>query len=243
MRARMTAIIRIARCRHHPSNSLAGFVVPFKKWPHRHWTAAFSLIEVVAVLLILMVLMTIGVSLAHGAGSQSRRAATDLLAGLIEQARTAAIASHSSVILAIAEPGDLAAGDKRCRLGLFKVETWPDSPADPIKGNLMGRWRMLETGVVLMGGSEDGVENPLDSPAIQVSYGGGKPLTATVHAMVFNSRGGLLHPAGSSPVALRVADGNYRGGKITLYQHGKDHVISENRLKIGRVIARPNLMD
>jgi hypothetical protein len=218
-------------------------MMPINKLPNRQGETGFSLVEMIAVLAILMTLMTIGVSLTHGAGTQSRRAATDLLSGMIEQARTTAIASHTYVILAVAEPGDLATGDECCRLGLFKAETWPDNLADPIMGSLLGRWRMLENGIAMIGGSVDGVENPLDSSKIKVSYGGGSTLTATVHAMVFNSRGGLLYPSGSSPVVLRVAEGNYRSGQAIPYQHGEDHLISENCLKIGRVIARPNRMD
>ena len=46
--------------------------------------AGFSLIEMVAVIAILVVLMTAGVSLLNGTGAQSRRAGTDMLSGLID---------------------------------------------------------------------------------------------------------------------------------------------------------------
>ena len=72
--------------------------------------AAFSLIEMVAVIAILVILMTAGVSLMNGTGSQSRKAGTDMLGGMIEQARTTAITSRSHVVLAVAEPGDLPGG-------------------------------------------------------------------------------------------------------------------------------------
>lgn len=204
---------------------------------------AFSLIEMAAVIALLVILMAAAASLVNGAGSRSRKAATDTLSGMIEQAHTAALSSRSNVVLAVAEPGDLPEGGERCRLGLFKVETWPDSLENPLSGALMGRWRTLESGVALIGGAVDDVPNPMDGPELTIAYGGGQPRTVKIHAIAFNSRGGLRYPSGSAPVAMRVAEGNYRGGKATPLQHGEDKTITENRLKIGRVTARPYRID
>lgn len=198
----------------------------------------------VVVITILVTLMTAGVSLLNGTGAQSRRTGTDLMAGLIEQARTKAITSRSYVILAIAEPGDLPAGDERCRIGLFAVDG-SEVPASLDNANvvLLNRWQMLNTGVALIPGSVDGVENPLDLPELTLNYGGTKNLSVRVHAIAFNPRGGLHHPSGSTPVALRIAEGNYRGGRATPYQTGARKTVTENRLKIGRVTARPYRLD
>lgn len=204
---------------------------------------AFSLIEMVTVIAILVILMTAGISLLHGTGAQARRSATDVITGMIEQARTTAITSRSFVVLAVAEPGDLPAGDPVCRLGMFKVENWPESPNAPVPAVLMSHWRTLETGVVLIGGQVEGLENPLDGPELTLTYGVKNPLIVTVHAIAFNSRGGLHYPAGSSPVVLRVAEGNYRGGKATPFPRADSRTIPENLLKIGRVTARPYRID
>ncbi len=208
--------------------------------------SGFTLIEMVTVIAILVILMLAGVSLLHGTGPSARKAGTDLLTGMIEQARTAAISTRGDVVLAIAEPGDLPADDGRCRLGLFRIkpEDWPADPTSGVlNGELMSRWRTLETGVALLGGAVDGVENPLDSPQLTVSYGGSKSTSVKVHAIAFNSLGGLLYPIGSTPVAMRVAEGNYRGGKASPYHNGDSGTITENRLKIGRVTARPYRTD
>lgn len=197
----------------------------------------------VVVIAILVILMMVGVSLLGGTGIQSRKASTDLLAGMVEQARTAAITSRSYVVLAVAEPGDLPEGGQSCRLGLFKVETWPDSPAAPVSGSLMNRWRTLETGIALVGGPVEGVENPLDGDELTITYGTTKPLTVKVHALVFNPRGALHYPEGSTPVVMRIAEGNYRGGEATPFKRGDPEAIVENRLKIGRVTARPYRID
>ncbi|MEX1049165.1 MAG: hypothetical protein WED15_06535 [Akkermansiaceae bacterium] len=204
----------------------------------------------VAVIAILVTLMTAGVSLLNGTGAQSRRAGTDMMAGLIEQARTKAITSRSYVILAIAEPGDLPAGDERCRIGLFRIEgSEAPTSLDNINAVLLNRWQLLNTGVVLIPGSvpvddgDDDLENPLDLPQATINYGAAKNLSVQVHAIAFNPRGGRHFPFGPDPIALRIAEGNYRGGTATPYERGTQKSITENRLRIGRVNARPYRLD
>lgn len=206
-------------------------------------TRGFTLVEIVVTIAIIVILLVAGVSLLGGTGNQARKSGADLLTGMIEQARTAAITTRSHVVLAVAEPGDLPAGDQRCRLGLFKVGTWPDDPSGPIPATLLSRWRILETGVVLIGGKvEDGLENPLDGPELTLAYGN-KGQMVTVHAIAFNPRGGLYYPTGSRPIAMRIAEGGYRGGKPVPNTRGDSGVIAENRIKIGRVTARPYRID
>lgn len=197
------------------------------------------------VIAILAILITAGISLLNGTGAQSRKTGTDMLSGLIEQARTKAITSRSYVILAIAEPGDLPMQDERCRIGIFTVDTWPDTATTPLalQGVLATRWQMLNTGIALIPGSIDSLANPIDQPEITINFGGTKNRSVKVHAIAFNSRGGLAYPAGSAPITLRVAEGNYRGGKATPYLRGDDKIITESRLKIGRVTARPYQID
>ena len=198
------------------------------------------------VIAILVALMTAGVSLLSGNGTQSRKAGTDMLTGLIEQARTTAITSRSCVVLAIAEPGDLPATDERCRIGLFKVDKeWPDASMtpSPLKCTLLSRWKTLNTGIALIHDKVDKLTNPLDESEITIAYGGSKNLSVKVHAIAFNSRGGLHYPAGSTPIAIRIAEGGYRGGTATPNKRGSQQSITENRLKIGRVTGRPYRID
>lgn len=204
----------------------------------------------VTVIAILVALMTAGVGLLSGTGAQSRKAGTDLLSGLIEQARTKAITSRSNVLLVVAEPGSLPSQDERCRIGMFKVaDNWLDNPANVTNAELLSRWQTLNTGVVLLPEEVDDhkakVPNLLDQKKISITYGGAKNLKVNVYAIAFNSRGGLSYPTGNRPVALRIAEGGYRGPQLTPTpnKRGTDKIISENRLKIGRVTGRPYQID
>jgi hypothetical protein len=145
------------------------------------------------------------------------------------------------VILAIAEPGDIANTDERCRLGIFKVDSWPDSFDGEIsKAVQKGRWRALEAGLTISGGKLDGLDNPLDAPEIALQYGSeSKPRSAKIHAIAFNPRGGIILPASANPVLMRVAAGSYRDGKAIPRHNGKNGAVAEQKIKVGRITARP----
>lgn len=195
----------------------------------------------VAVIAVTLILLTAGIALIGNTGAQARKTATDQIIGMIEQARTAAITSRSTVFLVVAEPGDLPAGDERCRLGLFRADgEWKPGSTGPIPATLLSRWSILETGVVLIDGQVDGVGNSLSGDELTITY---KTHSVKVHALAFNSRGGLVYPTGSTPVGMRIAEGAYRDGKASPNQRGDSGAIAENRLKIGRVTARPYRID
>lgn len=191
------------------------------------------MLEMAAVLAIVATLLTAGVSLLPGSRTRALRTGTDQLAGLIEKARARAISTRSDVVLAIAEPGDLAeATDGRFRFALFRVGNWPagsESPAT-LDAVQIDRWRALPDGVALQAGGTGGPANPLDAPEISLRYGDHQ---ATVRAIGFQNRGGLRYPLGSGPVVLRIANSGKRHGTPA----------PANLLKIGRVTARPYRID
>ena len=204
---------------------------------------AFSLLEMAVVMAVLMILTTVGICFLDGVGGRSRHTAADMLAAMVEQASTAAITSRSYVVLVVAEPVDLRSDEQRCRLGLFKVDSWPDSPATTINCVQLGRWRAMESGIALIGGQVDGVDNLMDGNKLTIAYGAAMPLIMEVHAIAFNPYGKLHHPAGSAPVALRIAKGSYRGGRAIPDKIGGSGLITENRLLVGRVTSRPYRID
>lgn len=205
---------------------------------------AFTLVEIAVTIAVVAILLLAGVGLLGGNAAQARKASTELLIGMIEQARTAAISTRRHVVLAVAEPGDLPHGEDRCQIGLFQVERWPENSNEPVNAEWMKRWRSFENGVVLSGGEVAGLENPLDHQKLRIQYtSGGQTQTIQVRALAFNPHGGLHHPSGSSQVVMRIAEGRYTDGVAKLIRRGGAQTIAENRLKIGRVTARPYRMD
>lgn len=207
----------------------------------KHCRPAFSLVEMSVVIAILLTLATAGAQLLGNTEIQTRKAGTELLISLIEQARNTATTSRRHVILAIAEPGDIINTDERCRLGIFKVDSWPD----PFDGKISkavqkGRWRALESGLTISGGNFDGLDNPLDAPEITLEYGSeSKPRSAQVHAIAFNPHGGIIHPASVNSIVMRVAAGSYRNGRANPRLNSDNRAIAEQKIKIGRINARP----
>ncbi len=224
-----------------PLKRHSNFVISPAPWQPGRGKPAFTLIEMVTVIAVLVILMTAGLSMLNGNSSQARKTGTDLITGMIDQARSTAITSRSNVILAMAAPGALPTQDQNYRLALFKVdvEDWKKSSGGTVSGELLSRWRPLETGAILLGGEVDGVSNAIDGDELTINYGKNKPLSVKVRALVFNPRGGLLFPSGSTPVSLRIAEGTYRNGMALPYKRGDNAAITENRLKIGRITARP----
>ena len=220
-------------------------MIPPPKSPKARNRPAFSLIEMLAVAAIFAILMAAGVSLLHGTGAQSRKATSDLMINLIEQARTKAITSRSHVVLAIAEPADFPTSDGRFQVGLFRVDQWPDPATVPLtlKGEILNRWQSLDTGIILIGGEVNGVANPLDQEKGTISYGDAKSRSIRVHLIAVNSRGGLDWPLDANPIALRIVEGRYQYGMAIEYRQGGQKRIAESRLKIGRISARPYPMD
>jgi hypothetical protein len=176
------------------------------------------------------------IELMGNTAANARRTGTDQVVAAIEQARTAAITRRKPVILAIAEPqpGD---PDENCRFGLFEVDTLPDEGSD-LEARQLQRWSVLPTGVIFLDGKIRDFENLLDQEKVRLSWKDGQN-SATVHALVFNTRGGLAWPSGSDPVAVKVGNGNYRNGRPMEISGGGGH----NSLRIGRVVARPWRLD
>lgn len=207
-----------------------------------HFAPAFSLVEVLAVVAVMVILLAVGVRLMGNTAGEARRTATDTLSGMIEQARTTAMTSRAPVVLAIAEPGDLPTDDPQCMIGLFQLSAWPDKK-DTLDAVLLRRWQTLPTGVVLLNGGVNGLRNPRDEPETTLRYTvGSKIVSGQFHILAFNARGGLLAPAGADPVCLRVAEGTYRnrGPAANARNSSKPR---ENTLRVGRVIARPYRLD
>ena len=213
---------------------------PTQRHPGRGYPA-FSLVEMMAVIAVLVILLAAGLNRISNSASHAVKTNADLLAALIDQARTTAITSHSCVLLAIAEPADLPTRDPRCHLAIFKLhDEAPDLTANP-KAVMAGRWHPLDANIALLGGNADDNGNPMDAAKLTMISDSPLQSTVKVHAIAFNPSGRLIYPPGAAPVTLRVAE--------CVYQHGDAKPIRRNpatndiRLKIGRVSARTYRID
>jgi len=204
---------------------------------------AFSLIEMMAVMAVTVILLAAGLEHILGSANHPNKADTDMLAGLIEQARITAITSRSCVVLALAEPADLPARDPRCHLGIFKLDGMPDSLTDQPKAVMMGRWHPMEPGIALIGGKGDDVGNPMDAEKLTLTCDVPRHLTVNVHAIAFNPCGKLIYPPGTAPVTVRAAASVYQAGKAVPIRSNPSGPTAGILMKIGRVSARPYRID
>lgn len=190
----------------------------------------FSLVELLAVLVIIAVLVGAAVSMFGRSEAAMLRSGADQLLAAIEQARTSAITRRRPVALAILEPGRGGFDDSACRLGLFELE---DEVVDgAASGRLVQRWRTLPEGVVFFGGAVEALDNVRDQPALSLRWKGGSEGDA-VPALVFNPRGGLAYPPGSESVVLTLGKGSYRNGEpLRTGERGR------RTIRVGRVVGR-----
>lgn len=195
--------------------------------------------EMVVVMAILLILMGSAAMYLSGGSEKARRAATDQVTGMVEQARNTALVSRSTVMFVIAEPGALPTYEDKCVVGLLRVEgDWDPSSPETVSGDLLGRWRPLENGVIFMGGVIGSLANPMDAPKRSIQYATSRTIEAEVRGVAFNARGRLIYPVGSSPAVIRIAEGGYPRGVPTPMRRGSDQRISDTWLKIGRVTGR-----
>lgn len=188
-----------------------------------------------AVMTIVAVLLTVGISIFGKTAQSARRTTVDQFAAVVEQARTTAITRRKNIVLAIAPPVSRGS-DQVCRFGLFEIDELPDE-GDDIKGEQLQRWNTMPTGVIFHHGSIEGLDNLLDGDEVVLSWRDGK-FQAQVYPLIFSPRGGLSRPTGSEPVAVKIGSGTYRDGQPVATSEG-----GYQSLRIGRVIARPWRLD
>ena len=215
---------------------------PTQRHPGRG-NPAFSMIEMTAVMAIMVILIAAGLNHFSAPASHPGKTDSDMLAGLIDQARTSAITSRSCVVLAVADPDDIPARDPRCNLGIFKIDAVPTDLTETAKGVMITRWRPMEPGIALIGGKLEGTDNPLDAERLTITCETPRHMTFKVHAIAFDSCGKLVYPPGSAPVTLRVARCIYQAGKTVPVRPNPSGSRTEIRMKIGRISARPYRID
>jgi prepilin-type N-terminal cleavage/methylation domain-containing protein len=220
---------------HRPHQFLLSVNFPHPCPPRSHRAAGFSLTEVLVVMVVIGLLLVAVIGGLQGAG-RAQRTGRDALMTTVDRARTSAISTQRQVLLAVAEPDDLPGSAGRLQLGLFELEDAPDLNGS-VNAKQVGRWRALPRGLVLVGGEVNGLRNLLDEEQLNLTYKDGQSVVK-VHGLGFNERGGLAWPAGSDPMALKLAEGTYVNGEAKVTSRGGSEA-GVDAVRIGRVIARP----
>lgn len=219
----------------HPRQFVAirGFL-PSEVAVRRPRLSGFTLIELAIVLGIAGILLTLGIAARGHPAHTARKAAIDVIAAAVDEARTAAITLRRPVLLAISEPASAAEGP--VKLGLFRIGNLP-STQTPLGAFPLGRWRPLPEGVAFRRGNAGGLRNLMDGEAIEL-ISKGISGTRKVHALAFTPRGSLAWPEGSDPLSLEIGSGTYQDDR-PLFRSAEGTCT----LRIGRVVARPWKLD
>ncbi len=180
------------------------------------------------VIAILLIMMTAGIGLHNGAPAASRRTTVDLVSAMGDHARTTAIARRTPVVMALAAPADLPAGeDGRYRIGLFQVTSEEGTSPTLVRTvTALGRWKPLDRGHFWNPGAIEGAVNPWDAPRLILRTDRGK---LHLHGIIFAAHGGISSPSGSAPAVIRIAENSNRAATAGY---------PETRLRVGRVTGR-----
>lgn len=178
------------------------------------------------VIAILAMVMMAGIGLRNDAPAAVRRTAVDLLSASADHARTTAIARRKPVVMALAAPADLPAGDDgRCRIGLFVVDAEEGTALELTRTvTALGRWKPLGDGISWGTGQEAAAVNPWNAARLKLRTKRG-PLQ--VHGIVFTPQGGLSSPPGAAPAEIRFGQSG-----------GRAEAFPASRLRVGRVTGR-----
>lgn len=182
---------------------------------------------------ILVIVMVAGIGVGSGSPAASRRTAVDLISAMADRARTTAIATRKPVVMVLAAPSDLPAGeDRRCRVGLFQVESEENSGSEVDRTVIpLGRWKPMPHGISWGTGPVDGAVNPWGSQRLALQTDRG---SLRLHGIIFTSRGGISSPSGSAPAAILIGE---------VGRHAADTGVPETLLHVGRNTGRIYQMD
>jgi len=190
--------------------------------PNALRAAAFSLVELLAVVGIVAILSVAAVPVMRGlGGSQSSRATAQILVSALEQARTAAILSGTNAYLALPDGTFTATNYRNCSYAILRntvdldgdslddFQTNTAAPSPPEVGwILLSKWERLPGDLLFSSNLLTTQLTNRISPGVTMPGGG---VAGALPAIGFTPGGGLVEPSGTAGLLFassnKVVDG------------------------------------
>lgn len=206
--------------------------------------SAFSLIELLAVIAIVMILSGIAVLGLAGSSLNARKASREIFNAHLNQARAHAIASRKSTALIIPTKDSGRSGLRE--ISMIEVEKKDGSyvpiPDDEEKAVLM-RWSKLPNHFHFVTSHMIGMEQPtvVDHEQTVKVFHRGKEIDC--HMLVFAPHGQIVYPTPGSPVHVAIAKATHENHTLRISEeadNGKGFdLILVNRLTAKTQIIKP----
>ncbi len=203
-------------------------------------STGFSLIELLAVTVIVSILLVVAVPVFSNSSNNARQASREIIKGHLQQARAHAISSGTSTAVAIPA---LGAPDKLGARALSLIEVEKLGGAyEPVLDDqgtqrLLQRWERLPGNFHFLGTSKIPGSKPtiVDAPErLQTDY---NKRSVSCHIVVFASNGQIVHPQSGGALHIAIAQAVTRGGSLTLTQKNQGEPVYD-LLAVNRLTGR-----
>lgn len=205
---------------------------------------AFTLVEMMVVLVIITILLAVGVPLFSDPPNSGRKASGDLLRSHLQQARAHSIATGTPTSVLFP---DYAADTKvgGALIGIAEVESQPDPTAPYKVTKLLQRWTQLPENIFFLtqSATQSSQKTIMDgTQEIEASY---QKNPVKCYYVIFSPSGQIISPPATAGVAkLNVALGKgfLKGASVTPTQRSKNGIVFD-LLQINRLSARARNID
>lgn len=203
------------------------------KWPRT--AHGFSLVEMLVVILIASILLGVAATLCVTSGPVARRGAAEQFITCLDYARSEAMTKHITVLLALAEPADMAEDTRRLSVGIFQIPEKADATALD-QAILLTRWQSFEEGIVMNSAGHPDRTSIADLAKYHLSYqtpSGVKTMLVT--GILINPQGVIKYPNVTDHCYVYFAEGFYKGiSSPTIKLHGAERLPTEISVRVNQ---------
>lgn len=207
--------------------------------------SAFSLVELLAVMVIISVLLVAAIPIFSNNSNSARESTREIIKGHLQQARAHAIASGTATAVAIPVL-DSGTNLGARAISLFEVERINGNyfPMKDERGDerLLQRWEILPGNFHLLSSSQisSTQKTIVDDPnLLPTNYRG---LSMNCHFIVFAPNGQIVRPASGETVNIATAQVGRKNNTVTLTQKVGDKPVFDF-LQINRLTGRTRFLE